>query len=59
MRLRTGNKRKRRNTWKQRGHWHIRASRGIWLRLDPEDVAMGAQCTASGLEQPRFYRWYP
>lgn len=59
MNLRTGNKRRRRRFWRRRGCFHLKASRGIWLRMSPEDAALGAQCCANGEEQPRFYRWYP
>lgn len=59
MKIRTANKRRRRNFWKRKGHAHFKASRGIWLILPPELVALGAQCTLSGHEQPKFYRVYP
>jgi hypothetical protein len=58
MRISTSNKRRRRNRWKRRGHTLLHASRGIWFRMPLELAGLGAQCTASGKEQPTFYRYY-
>lgn len=63
MKIRTAHARRRRNFWRRKGHTHIRFNRGIWIRkeiVDPEGISMGqAQCTISGDEQPRAYRYYP
>lgn len=63
MRLKTCNKRKRRNFWKRRGCTHVRMNRGIWLRteiVDPSGNYPGyAQQTIDGHESPKWYRWYP
>lgn len=58
MRWKTARLRERRNRQKRRGHTLIVFNRGIWLRLPPEDAAMGAQCTIDGREQPRAYVKY-
>lgn len=59
MKIRTSNNRRRRNRSKRSGRAYFKAPRGIWLRMSPEEAALGAQCTLSGHEQPKFYRYYP
>jgi len=62
MRLRTTNKRLRRNRWKRRGHTHIWINRGVWLRreiVDPTGEWPEAQQTIDGSYQPNSYTYYP
>lgn len=63
MRLRTANARKRRKFWRSKGHWHMRANPGVWIRIElrPDLASEGyaESATHPGEIDPSWYIWYP